>query len=77
MTPLLASPEGAYATEFSNKESSVPEQFQGTQCQTSWPSSSTPDAVSAKRVKRQKISSTMSTNDFEERYVMLKKEEID
>ncbi|XP_022681804.1 LOW QUALITY PROTEIN: uncharacterized protein At2g29880-like [Setaria italica] len=52
---------GAYAAEFSNKESSVPEQFQETQCQTSCPSSSTPEAISAKR----------------ERYLMLKKEEID
>uniref|UniRef100_K3Y1E0 Myb/SANT-like domain-containing protein n=1 Tax=Setaria italica TaxID=4555 RepID=K3Y1E0_SETIT len=41
--------------------SSVPEQFQETQCQTSCPSSSTPEAISAKR----------------ERYLMLKKEEID
>ncbi|CAN6313119.1 unnamed protein product [Urochloa humidicola] len=74
---VLASPEEAYSTEFLNKEASIPEQFQGTQCQTLGPSSSTPKFVGAKRVKRQKTDSTISTNDFQERYLMLKKEEID
>uniref|UniRef100_K3YZN2 Myb/SANT-like domain-containing protein n=1 Tax=Setaria italica TaxID=4555 RepID=K3YZN2_SETIT len=59
-------PTQSATAEFSNKEPSVPEQFQGTQCQTSCPSSSTPEAVSAKRVKRQKTSSIMSTKDFQE-----------
>jgi hypothetical protein len=74
-----ASPEGASAAAFSNKEAyvSVPEQFQETQRQTLCPSSLTPEDVGTKRVKRQKTSTTMSTNDFQERYLKLKKEEID
>ncbi|CAO2164705.1 unnamed protein product [Urochloa humidicola] len=63
--------------EPSNKDAYVLEQFQETQRQTSWPSSSTPEVVGAKRGKRQKTSGTISTNDFQERYLMLKKEEID
>ncbi|CAO2146859.1 unnamed protein product [Urochloa humidicola] len=71
------SPEGAYAPESSNKEANGLNQFQETQFQTSWPSSSITEVGGAKRGKRQKTNSTISTNDFHERYLMLKKEEID
>lgn len=71
------SPEAAYAPESSNKETFVPEQFQEKQRRTSCPSSSTLEIVNAKPVKRQKTRSTISTSDFQKRYLMLKKEEID
>ncbi|CAL5093165.1 unnamed protein product [Urochloa decumbens] len=71
------SPEGAYAPKSSNIEANVLDQFQETQLQTLWPTSSIPEVGGAKRGKRQKTNNTILTNDFHERYLILKKEEID
>jgi len=55
----------------------VPEQFEETLRHSAWPSSSTPEAVDGKRDKRQKTKHTITTEDFHEKYLKLKKEEIE
>jgi len=72
-----ASPDGTQPQDFVNQETFAPEQILETQRRTFRPSSSTPEMVDAKRGKKQKTSRAALTNDFQERYLMLKKEEIE
>ncbi|XP_002439919.2 uncharacterized protein LOC8072546 [Sorghum bicolor] len=55
----------------------VPEQFEETLRHSTRPSNSTPEAVDGKRNKRQKTKHTITTEDFHEKYLRLKKEEIE
>ncbi|XP_066375687.1 uncharacterized protein [Miscanthus floridulus] len=55
----------------------VPEQFEETLCHSARPSSSTPEAVDGTRNKKQKTKYTITTEDFHEKYLKLKKEEIE
>ena len=55
----------------------VPEQFEETLRHSARPSSSTPEAVDGKRDKRQKTKHTITTEHFHEKYLKLKKEEIE
>ena len=72
-----ASPEGTQPQDSLNQETPAPEQFLVTQRHTSRPSSLTSEMVDGKRGKKQKTSRTALTNDFQERYLMLKKKEIE
>ena len=72
-----ASPDGTQLQDSVNQETFAPEQILETQRRTFRPSSSTPEMVDAKRGKKQKTSRAALTNDFQERYLMLKKEEIE
>ena len=55
----------------------VSEQFEETLRHSARPSSSTPEAVDGKRDKRQKTKHTITTEHFHEKYLKLKKEEIE
>jgi hypothetical protein len=72
-----ASPDGTQPQESINQETFGPEQISETQRRTFRPSSSTPEMVDAKRGKKQKTSHAALTNDFQKRYLMLKKKEIE
>ncbi|KAL6627467.1 hypothetical protein ACP70R_031193 [Stipagrostis hirtigluma subsp. patula] len=72
-----ASLKGANVSIFSNQETLVPERHADSLRPPFPPSSSTPEVGDAKRGKRPKTSTTISTNEFQERYLKLKKEEID
>jgi hypothetical protein len=72
-----ASLEGTQPQDSINLETLAPEQFLETQRHTSRPPSSTPEMVAGKRGKKQKTSRTALTNDFQERYLMLKEKEIE
>ncbi|KAK3142895.1 hypothetical protein QOZ80_4BG0353560 [Eleusine coracana subsp. coracana] len=62
----------------SNDETLVPEQRpQETQRLNPLPSSSTPNVTDGKRPKKQKTSTNASTDNFHEKFLILKKEEID
>ncbi|KAL6876326.1 hypothetical protein ACP4OV_012898 [Aristida adscensionis] len=73
---LHASSEGAYAPHCSNQDTLGPGQLHDSLRRNSEPSNSTPEVSDGKRPKKQKTRTTITTGDFQERYLMLKKEGI-